>query len=115
MDHARRHRSPPRPRAYEVWYTYAVGLDPVLRARVDSELVKTGVVNIDTIELIYEEHFLQKRLSRGMTKIGDGPDCATPLRRCAMVWGRASASLRRCGKRRTRSEMFRAITMRSGW
>jgi diguanylate cyclase len=74
MDHARRHRSPPRPRAYEVWYTYAAGLDPVLRARVDSELIKTDVVNLDTIELIYEEHFLQKRLSRGMTKIGDGLD-----------------------------------------
>jgi diguanylate cyclase len=74
MDHAHRHRSPPQPRAYEVWYTYAAGLDPVLRARVDSELIKTGVVDLDTIEQIYEEHFLQKRLSRGMTRIGDGLD-----------------------------------------
>jgi diguanylate cyclase len=74
MDHAHRHRSPPRPRAYEIWYTYAAGLDPVLRARVDSELIKADVVDLDTIEEIYEEHFLQKRLSRGMTKIGDGLD-----------------------------------------
>lgn len=74
MGHAHRHRSPPRPHAYEVWYTYAAGLDPSLRALVDSELNKTDVVDLDTIEHIYEEHFLQKRLSRGMTKIGDGLD-----------------------------------------
>jgi len=74
MDHAHRHRSPPQPRAYEVWYTYVAGDDPVLRARVDSELIKTDVVDLDTIEQIYEEHFLHKRLSNGMTKIGDELD-----------------------------------------
>jgi diguanylate cyclase len=74
MDHAHRHRSPPQPRAYEVWYTYVAGEDPALRARVDSELIKTDVVDLDTIEQIYEEHFLQKRLSRGMTRIGDELD-----------------------------------------
>ena len=62
MDHAHRHRSPPRPRAYEVWYTYVAGDDPVLRARIDSELIKADVVDLDTIEQIYEEHFLHKRL-----------------------------------------------------
>ena len=74
MDHAHRHRSPPRPRAYEVWYTYVAGEDPALRARVDSELIKADVVDLDTIEQIYEEHFLQKRLSKGMTRIGDELD-----------------------------------------
>ena len=74
MDHAHRHRSPPQPRAYEVWYTYVAGDDPVLRARIDSELIKTDVVDLDTIEQIYEEHFLHKRLSNGMTKIGDELD-----------------------------------------
>ena len=74
MEHAHRHRSPPRPRAYEVWYTYVAGEDPALRARVDSELIKTDVVDLDTIEQIYEEHFLQKRLSKGMTRIGDELD-----------------------------------------
>jgi diguanylate cyclase len=74
MDHAHRHRSPPRPRAYEVWYTYVTGDDPALRARVDSELIKADVVDLDTIEQIYEEHFLQKRLSSGMTRIGDELD-----------------------------------------
>lgn len=74
MEHAHRHRSPPRPRAYEVWYTYVAGDDPVLRARVDSELIKTDVVDLDTIEQIYEEHFLHKRLSKGMTRIGDELD-----------------------------------------
>ena len=74
MDHAHRHRSPPRPRAYEVRYTYVTGDDPALRARVDSELIKTDVVDLDTIEQIYEEHFLQKRLSKGMTRIGDELD-----------------------------------------
>jgi diguanylate cyclase len=74
MDQAHRHRSPPRPQAYEVWYTYVAGKDPALQARVDNELIKTDVVDLDTIEQIYEEHFLQKRLSRGMTRIGDGLD-----------------------------------------
>ena len=74
MDHAHRHRSPPRPRTYEVWYTYVTGEDPALRARIDSELIKADVVDLDTIEQIYEEHFLQKRLSSGMTRIGDELD-----------------------------------------
>ncbi len=74
MDHAHRHRSPPRPRAYEVWYTYVAGEDAALRARVDSELIKANEVDLDTIEQIYEEHFLQKRLSKGMTRIGDELD-----------------------------------------
>jgi len=74
MDHAHRHRSPLRPRAYEVWYTYVAGEDPALRARVDSELIKTDVVDLDIIEQIYEDHFLHKRLSKGMTRIGDELD-----------------------------------------
>jgi len=74
MDHAHRHRSPPQPRAYEVWYTYVAGEDQALRARIDSELIKTDVVDLDTIEQIYEEHFLHKRLSKGMTRIGDELD-----------------------------------------
>ncbi len=74
MDHAHRHRSPPRPRAYEVWYTYVAGEDQALRARVDSELIKADVIDLDTIEQIYEEHFLHKRLSKGMTRIGDELD-----------------------------------------
>jgi len=57
-----------------VWYTYVAGNDPALRALVDSELIKADEVGDDAIEQIYEEHFLQKRLSRGMTKIGDGLD-----------------------------------------
>jgi diguanylate cyclase len=74
MDHAHLHRSPPQPRAYEVWYTYVAGNDPVLRARIDSELIKADIVDLDTIEQIYEEHFLHKRLSNGMTRIGDELD-----------------------------------------
>lgn len=74
MDHAHRHRSPPRPRAYEVWYTYVAGEDQALTARVDSELIKADVIDLDTIEQIYEEHFLHKRLSKGMTRIGDELD-----------------------------------------
>ncbi len=74
MDHAHRHRSPPRPRAYEVWYAYVAGEDQALTARVDSELIKADVIDLDTIEQIYEEHFLHKRLSKGMTRIGDELD-----------------------------------------
>ena len=74
IDHAHRHRSPPQPRAYEVWYAYVAGEDLALRARVDSELIKTDIVDLDTIEQIYEEHFLHKRLTTGMTRIGDELD-----------------------------------------
>ena len=71
MDHARRHRIPPCPHAFEVWYAYANGADDALRARIDSELIKADVIDQYTIEQIYEDHFLQKRLSRGINRIGD--------------------------------------------
>jgi len=74
LDRARRHRSPPRPPVYAVWYSYVAGDDAALKARVDSELIKADQVDLDTIEQIYEEHFLQKRLSRGITRIGDELD-----------------------------------------
>lgn len=74
LEQARRHRSPPRPRAYAVWYTYVAGEDHALKARVDSELGKADRVDLDTIKQIYEEHFLQTRLSRGISRIGDGLD-----------------------------------------
>ena len=74
LDHAHKHRSPPQPRAFEIWYTYVAGGDDALRARVDSELIKTDEVDIDTIEQIYEDHFLQKRLSSGISRIGDELD-----------------------------------------
>jgi diguanylate cyclase len=74
LDFAHQHRCPPQPRAFEIWYTYAAGEDDALRARVDSELIKTDRVDLDTIEQIYEDHFLQKRLSRGISRIGDELD-----------------------------------------
>ena len=74
LDHAERHRSPPQPRAYEVWYTYVTGEDPALSARLESELIKSDVVDLGTIEQIYQEHFLHKRLSTGMNRIGDELD-----------------------------------------
>ena len=45
-----------------------------MRARIDSELIKGDGVDIDNIEQIYEDHFLQKRLSRGINRIGDELD-----------------------------------------
>ena len=74
LDRARQHRCPPRPHAYEIWYTYVSGEDAALKARVDSELLKRDVVDPEVIEQIYEEHFLQKRLSRGITRIGNELD-----------------------------------------
>jgi len=74
LDHARRYRCPPQPRAFEVWYTYAAGQDDALRTRVDQALINSRVVDLDTIEAIYEDHFLQKRLSRGISRIGDELD-----------------------------------------
>lgn len=74
LDHAHRHRCPPQPRAFEIWYSYVAGGDDALRARVDSELIKTDQVDLDTIEQIYEDHFLHKRLSSGINRIGDELD-----------------------------------------
>jgi len=73
LAHARQHRSPPRPSVYEVWYNYAAGADKALRARVDAAS-RGGTVDLDTIEQIYEDHFLQKRLSAGIARIGDELD-----------------------------------------
>ncbi len=74
LDYARRYRSPPKPRAYEVWFTYLTGEDPALSARIESEIVKSKEVDMDTIDEIYADHFLQRRLSTGMTQIGDELD-----------------------------------------
>jgi diguanylate cyclase len=71
LGHARKHGSPPRPNVYAVWYTYATGTDKALSERLDSALTKDGAVDLGTIEQIYEEHFLQRRLSSGMTRIGE--------------------------------------------
>jgi len=70
LDHARRFGDSLQPHAYEVWYAYAAGDQPGLRNRVKRELDKAQVVDLDTIERIYQEHFLERRLSNGMTKIG---------------------------------------------
>jgi len=74
LEHARQYHSPPQPRAYEVWYNYAAGTDDALRARVDQALLNSHELDIDKIEAIYEDHFLQKRLSRGFSRIGDELD-----------------------------------------
>lgn len=73
LAHARRNRSPPRPSVFEVWYNYAAGGDEALQARIDAES-RGGTVNLDAIEQIYVEHFLQKRLAQGMSRIGDDLD-----------------------------------------
>ena len=70
LDHARRLGDSLSPHAYEVWYAYAAGDQPGLRDRVNRELEKTQVVDLETIEQIYQEHFLERRLSKGMTRIG---------------------------------------------
>lgn len=74
LDYAHRYRSPPKPRAYEVWFTYLTGEDPALSARIESEIVKSNEVDLETIDEIYLDHFLQGRLSSGMTRIGDELD-----------------------------------------
>jgi diguanylate cyclase len=74
LAHARRHHCAPQPHAFEVWYTYAAGSDDALRARVDQVLINGDAVDPDTIEQIYEDHFLQRRLSGGISRIGDELD-----------------------------------------
>lgn len=74
LKYARRYRSPPLPRAYEIWFTYVAGKDRALRERIDRELVETQVVDLGKIEQIYQEHFLGRRLASGMTVISDELD-----------------------------------------
>lgn len=71
LAHALRHRSPPLPHAYAVWFAYVAGEDLALRARMDRELRKTRVVDLDKIEEIYREHFLGERVSSGISAIGE--------------------------------------------
>ena len=70
LEHARRFGTSLQPHAYEVWYAYVAGDEPGLRDRVDRELGKGEVVDLETLERIYQDHFLEKRLSHGMTQIG---------------------------------------------
>lgn len=74
LEHARRHRSPPLPQAYEVWFAYVRGEDRELCARIDRELSRTAVVDLEKIDEIYQEHFRDSRLSTGIAEIGDGLD-----------------------------------------
>lgn len=71
LAHALRHRSPPLPHAYEIWFAYVAGKDPTLRARIDRELQTTRVIDFDKIEEIYREHFLSERGSSGISRIGE--------------------------------------------
>jgi len=74
LDFAHQYRSPPRPQALEIWHTYAAGADQALCARIDSELIRTPVIDPDTIEKIYEDHFLHRRLTNGISRIGEELD-----------------------------------------
>jgi hypothetical protein len=50
-----RHRTPPSPQAYALWYAYVSGNDPLLVARVDEVIAAKGELSLYDIESIHWE------------------------------------------------------------
>ncbi|MEL6197211.1 MAG: GGDEF domain-containing protein [Pseudomonadota bacterium] len=74
LDLAQRHRVPPFPRAYEVWFTYASGANPGLRDRLDTAMREQGTVPPGLIDQLHAEYLSPNALNAGVERIGDRVD-----------------------------------------
>jgi len=55
FEYIQKYRTPPDPKTYSVWYTYAAGTDPALVARVDRIIEVKGSLPPEDIEAICED------------------------------------------------------------
>lgn len=74
LDLAQRHRTPPFPRAYEVWFTYVSGSNPGLSDRLNNTLREQGSVPPGLIDQLYGEYLSPSAINAGVERIGDQVD-----------------------------------------
>jgi diguanylate cyclase len=55
FDLIQKHRTPPDPKTYAVWYAYVDGTDPRVVTRVDETIAQTGVLSPFDIDAIFRE------------------------------------------------------------
>jgi diguanylate cyclase len=66
-----RHRTPPSPQAYALWYAYASGTDPLLVARVDELIATKGELSPYDVESIHWEFVATGAGDSATMQIGD--------------------------------------------
>ncbi|MEO0819806.1 MAG: GGDEF domain-containing protein, partial [Pseudomonadota bacterium] len=71
LDLAERHRIPPFPRAYEVWFTYASGGHSALSERIDAMLHETGTLPPGAIDQLHAEYLSTSAMNAGVERIGE--------------------------------------------
>lgn len=71
---AEKHKTPPVPRNYELWYTYATGANPELNELINSELRDRDTLEDETIRKIYQTVLSPDRLAQGVGRVGDKLD-----------------------------------------
>ncbi|MEM9782490.1 MAG: GGDEF domain-containing protein [Pseudomonadota bacterium] len=71
LDLAQRHRTPPFPRTYEVWFTYASGQNAALVERIDQTTMNGGDVSAAMIEELYNAYLSPDVRNAGVERIGD--------------------------------------------
>ena len=59
FDLIHKYRTPPDPKTYSLWYTYAAGTDPKMNARVNELLAAQGSLNPFDIETICREYLTE--------------------------------------------------------
>lgn len=69
IDLAVRHNTPPIPRNFEVWYTYASRENADLNASLDRVMQDGGPIEGWWFEHLYEEHLSPRGLNEGVAKI----------------------------------------------
>lgn len=81
LELARQYRVPPVPKAFEVWFAYAGGLNTTIRTRIDRARDTTGEVPATLIHKLHEEFLSPQAIGEGVARIGDrmGSDLAETI------------------------------------
>lgn len=74
LDLASRHRVPPVPKAFEVFFTYAGKANEALTARLDQEMRSHEMIPPQLIEQIHGEYLASHMVSDGVARIGHRMD-----------------------------------------
>lgn len=74
LELARRHRVPPVPPAFEVWFAYAGGLHSDICTRIDRALDGPGGVDPALIHKLHDEFLSDEAVGAGVARIGDRMD-----------------------------------------
>lgn len=63
-------RHPATPHNFEVWYTYAAGINPALNHAINSLMTANGTINEAQIEELYLKHFSAAEIGERIDKVG---------------------------------------------